>query len=114
MANADPALTLEQRSGLERLLTKYAHVFSSGPEDMGRTSVIYHKIDIGDSQPVRQGLRRIPHEHISVLKSEVDKLHKMGAIEPSISPFASPTILVKKKDGTMRLCIDYRKLNSII
>ena len=37
----------------------------------------------------------------------------MGAIEPSISPFACPTILVKKKDGTMRLCIDYRKLNSI-
>ena len=113
MANADPALTLEQRSALEKLLTKYSHAFSSGPEDMGRTSVIYHKIDIGDSQPVRQGLRRIPHEHISVLKSEVDKLHKMGAIEPSISPFASPTILVKKKDGTMRLCIDYRKLNSI-
>ena len=80
---------------------------------MGRTKLIYHKIDIGENEPVCKGLRRIPHEQISVLKAEVDKLHKMKAIESSISPFASPTVLVKKKDGTMRLCIDYRKLNSI-
>ena len=80
---------------------------------MGRTSLIFHKIDIGDNPPVRLGRRRIPHEHIPVLKTEVEKLHKMGKIEPSISPFASPTILVKKKDGTMRLCIVYCKLNSI-
>ena len=80
---------------------------------MGRTSLRFHKIDIGENPLVLQGLRRIPDEHIPVLKTEVEKLHKMGAIEHSISPFASPTILVKKKDGTMRLCIDYRKLNSI-
>ena len=113
MSNADFALSPEQRSSLEKLLLTYSTVFSAGPDDMGRTSLIFHKIDIGESQPVRHGLRRIPHEHIPVLKSEVEKLHKMGAIEPSISPFASPTILVKKKDGTIRLCIDYRKLNSI-
>ena len=58
-------------------------------------------------------MRRIPHEQISVLKAEIDKLQKAGAVEPSISPFASPVILVRKKDGTMRLCIDYRKLNAI-
>ena len=43
----------------------------------------------------------------------IDKLHKAGAIEPSISPFANPVILVHKKDGTMKLCINYRKLNVI-
>ena len=58
-------------------------------------------------------MRRIPHEQLPVLKSEIEKLQHMGAIEPSFSPFASPTILVKKEDWTMRLCIDYRKLNSI-
>ena len=80
---------------------------------MGRTSLIFHKRDVGENQPVLQGLRRIPHEHIPVLKNKVEKLHKLGAIEPSISPFASFTILVKKKHRTMRVCIDYRKLNSI-
>ena len=80
---------------------------------MGRTKLIYNQIDIGENEPVRQGLRRIPHEQISVLKAEVDKLHKMKAIESSISQFASPTVLVKKKDGTMPLSIDYKKLNSI-
>ena len=55
----------------------------------------------------------MPHEHIGILKGEVEKLQKIKAIKPSTSPFASPTILVKKKDGTMRLCIDYRKPNSI-
>ena len=72
MANADPALSPPQRAALEKLLTSYASGFSLGPEDTGRTNLIYHKIDIGDSQPVRQGLRLIPHEHISVLKTEVD------------------------------------------
>ena len=113
MATADASLSPEQRSKLMELLSKHASVFSAGPEDMGRTNLIYHKIELEQSEPVRQGLRRIPHEQIKVLKNEVDKLQKMGAIEQSHSPFASPTILVKKKDGTMRLCIDYRRLNSV-
>ena len=78
-------------------------MFSSSPEDIGRTKLIYHKIDIGENEPVRQSLRCIPHEQISVLKAEVDKLHNMKAIESSFFPFASPTVLVKTKDGTMRL-----------
>ncbi len=113
MANADKALTAAQLVSLESVLKKYSSAFSRGSEDLGRTSLILHKIDTGDGGPIRQGMRRIPHEQIPVLKTEIDKLQKAGAIEPSISPFASPVILVRKKDGTMRLCIDYRKLNAI-
>ena len=110
---ADPALTREQRSALFALLNKHSEAFSASPEDLGRTNLIYHTIDIGDSGPVRQGMRRIPHEQIKVLKAEVDKLQSARMVEPSCSPFASPTILVKKKNGSWRLCIDYRKLNSV-
>ena len=55
----------------------------------------------------------MPHEHIGILKTELDKLQKIKAIELSISPFASPTILVKIIDGTMRLCIEYRNRKSV-
>ena len=111
--NAVKALVHEQHLLLERLLRKYAGTFASGPTDLGRTSFMYNRIDNVDNNPVRQPMRRVPHEHIPVLKAEVDKLQKAGAVVPSTSPFASPTILVKKKDGSMRLCIDYRKLNAV-
>ena len=112
MKNADKAVVPEQRVLLERLLHKHSTAYAAGPTDLGRRSLIYHRIAIGDSNPVRQPMRRVPHEYIPVLKSEIDKLQKAGAVMPSTSPFASPTILVKKKDGSMRLCIDYRKLNA--
>ena len=97
------ALTPVQLPALEVILKKHCMAFSRGPDDLGRTNLIQHKIDTGDSGPIRQGMRRVPHEQISVLEGEIDKLQKAGAIEESISPFARPVILVKKKDGTMRL-----------
>ena len=70
---------------------------------------MYHRIDIGDSGQVRQPMSRVPHEHIPVVKAKVDKLQKAGAVVPSTSPFASITILLKNKNGSLRLCIDYQK-----
>ena len=113
MKTADRSLMSEQRVLLERLLRKQASASAAGPTDLGRTSLMYHQIDIGDSGPVRQPMRRVPQEHISVLKAKVDKLQRAGAVVPSTSPFASPTILVKKNNGSKRLCIDYRKLNAV-
>ena len=112
MTIADMALALEQRSMLKSLLTKHTIVLSAGPEDMVQTNLIYYKIELEQSELIRQGLRRVPNEHIGILKTEVDELQNIKAIEPSIFPFASPTILIKKTKGIMRLCIDYRKLNS--
>ena len=113
MKNADKSLISEQRVLLERLLRKHSSVFAASPTDLGCTSQMYHRIDIGDSGPVRQPMRRVPHEHIPVHKAEVSKFQKAGAVVPSTSTFASPTILVKKKKGCMRLCIDYRKLYTV-
>ena len=109
----DPALTREQKSALFALLNKHSEAFSARAEDLRRTNLIYHTIDIGDNDPVRQSMRRIPHEQIGVLKAKMDKLQSARMVEPTCSPFASPTILVKTKDGSWRLCIDYRNLNSV-
>ena len=92
MANADQAILQEQRGSLKNLLNKYSKVLSAVPDDIGRTSVLYHTIDIGNYKPMRKGCGRIPHEQIDVLKSEVDKLLKIGAIESSIFYFACPSI----------------------
>ena len=110
---ADPALTKEQKSALFALLNKHSEAFSASAEDLRRTNLIYDTIDIGDNGRVRQGMRRIPHEQIVELKAEVDKLQSDRMVEPSCSPFARSTILFNKKDESWRLCIDYRKLNSV-
>ena len=77
---ADRALTTEQMSALFALLNKHSEAFSASVEDFGRTKYIYHTIDIRDSGPVRQGMRRISHEQIEILKKEVAKLQsaRMG------------------------------------
>ena len=113
MATADASLSFEQKSPLEVIINKYSDVFSLGPEDMGRIKLIHHQIDIINNESLCKRLRRIPHKQISFLKTNVDKLHKITAIESLISTLTSPTVLVTKKDGTMRLCINYRKFYSI-
>ena len=112
MTIADKALTANQLVSLELVLRKYSSAFSRGSDDLGRTSLIFYKIDTGEGGPIRLGMRRIPHEQILVLKGKNDKLQKAGAIKPSLSLFACRVMFVRK-DGTMRLCIDYRKHNDI-
>ena len=67
MKNADKAHAPDQRVLLERLLRKHFTAFAAGPTDLKRTSLIYHRIEIGDCGSVRQPMRRVPHEHIPVL-----------------------------------------------
>ena len=80
--------------------------------------MIQHSIDTKDAHPVKQRLRRVPLHLKGVVKNEVKKLLQKNLIEPSISPWASSLVLVKKKlpdqSGAVqyRVCIDYRPLNS--
>ena len=80
---------------------------------MGRTKQLKHKINTGDHQPIRQLARRIsPCKREEVHQLLQDMLARK-VIQPSTSPWASSVVLVKKKDGSTRLCIDYRKINAI-
>ena len=98
---------------LEAILVKHADVFSQDENDLGRTNIIMHYIDTGEARPVRQPLRRYPAAHIEAISEHVDNMLKQGTIEPASSPWASNVVLVKKKDGSLRCCIDYRQLNSV-
>ena len=106
------ALSAEEREEACLLLGKYASVFSSHDGDLGCTNLIAHEIPLLDDTPIRQRYRRIPPSEYEVVKEHISQLLDAQVIRESCSPFASPIVLVKKKDGSLRLCVDYRQLNN--
>jgi hypothetical protein len=103
-----------QKSQLYSLLVEFKDVFSESSGDIGRTSLTSHKIDtIGDQKPIKQQPRRLPLAKVDIAQEAIKGMHEQGIIEPSSSPWTAPIVLVKKKDGTNRFCVDYRKLNNV-
>jgi len=98
---------------LEELLIRHREAFSESEYDLGLTDMVEHRIDTGAAKPVRQRLRRYPPAHVEVISDHVDNMLDHGIIEPVSSPWASNVVLVRKKDGTYRCCIDYRQLNAV-
>ena len=103
------------RQSLRDLLHRYEHVFPAPGEPVtSRSRSVQHEIETNqEARPVRFGPRRLAP---AGLRREQDCVREMlsgGQIEPSDSPWASPVVLVTKKDGSTRFCVDYRRLNSL-
>ena len=105
------ALSEQEQSKVRSLLQKHRSVFSAHDGDLGCTNLISHDIPLLDETPIRQRYRRIPPSEIDHVKAHIEQLLKAQVIRESSSPFASPIVLVRKKDGSLRLCVDYRLLN---
>ncbi|KAL0194732.1 hypothetical protein M9458_008304, partial [Cirrhinus mrigala] len=113
IATLDLSVLSEEEQGKVRaLLEKYVPVFSTHDGDLGCTNLISHDIPLLDDIPVRQRFRRIPPSEYEVVKAHINQLLETQVIRESCSPYASPIVLVKKKDGSLRMCVDYRRLNS--
>ena len=106
-------LPADQHYKVARLLTEYQDVFSKGDDDLGQTDIIKHTIDTGGAAPIRQRARRLPFHHQAEVDRQVKDMLNRGIIEPSKSPWSAPIVLVTKKDGSKRFCVDYRRLNSV-
>ena len=106
-------LPLEQAQHLEYFLTKNVDVFSQGLDDLGRTSIVHHEITTDGTPPIRQRPYRTAPLQRELITQHITSMLETDIIEPSVSPWASPVVLVKKKDGSTRFCIDYRKLNAV-
>uniref|UniRef100_A0A671PMH6 ribonuclease H n=1 Tax=Sinocyclocheilus anshuiensis TaxID=1608454 RepID=A0A671PMH6_9TELE len=106
------ALSLEEQGQVRALLQKYQSVFSAYDNDLGCTNLISHTIPLVDDVLVRQRYRRLPPSDYDVVKTHINQLLEAQIIRESCSPYASPIVLVKKKDGSLRMCVDYRQLNS--
>ena len=103
----------DDKCALVELLDEFSDIFSTGPDDIGRTDQVLHKIDTGDASPIRERPRRLPHHRQKEVESHLEKMNTQGIIQPSTSPWAAPIVLVGKKDGTTRFCVDYRRLNQV-
>ncbi len=80
---------------------------------MGQTDLVTHTIDTGEPLPIRLPPRRLPISKQDVEKAEAHKMLGRGVIEPCPSSWASPVVLVTKKDCSTRFCVDYRKVNEV-
>ena len=95
------------------IFQKYKEVFAENSTKLGITSTTTHKIDTGDSRPINHPPYRVfPIENQAIV-TELKTMVKNDVIEPCYSPWASPVVLVKKKNGTLRFCVDYRKINEV-
>ena len=111
--NIDADLSKQQKFKVRQLLHKNEGVFATKEQPFGRTDLTTHKIVTETEMPIKQPVRRPPFHLRAEAQKEVNKMLDHGVIEPSDSPWASPVVLVRKKDGSLRYCIDYRKLNNI-
>ena len=103
-------LTNEQRAALRQVLWDNQDAFAFTPEQLGRSSLVEFSIKLKEgAHPVAQPYHRTPFKHRPALKAEINKMLELGLIEPSDSPWASPIVMVPKKDGGLRMTIDYRK-----
>ena len=87
--------------------------FALSDSERGETNLTSFSINTGDATPKRIPMRRMPFAVRQEVSRQLKHMQRIGVIKPSSSPWASPIVLVRKKDGTLRFCVDYRKLNSV-
>ena len=102
-----------QSKTLDSLLRKYPDVFSKLKKDIGFTKLVQHTIDTGSARPIKQRPYRIPLWKREQAEQEIKEMRENKIIEPSYGPWCSPIVMVAKKDGSIRFCCDYRKLNEV-
>ncbi|GFV08674.1 hypothetical protein TNCV_4055581 [Trichonephila clavipes] len=109
MLNCPP----NRKAPQKRLFQEFEDVFSRNSSDIGHTTVTQHRIDTADHPPIKQHPRRLPFAKQEEVGTLLREMQENDIIEPSSSPWASPIVLVRKKDGSTRFCVDYRKLNDV-
>ena len=107
-------LNQSQVESLRSLLYEYKDQFSKSSHDLGCTNLVEHTIKtLPDCKPVKLRPYRIPLAKREFAENEIQAMAEKGLIEPSHSAWSAPAVLVPKRDGTTRFCIDYRRLNQL-
>ena len=98
----------------KRLLMEFHHMFSLEPNEMGCTDTAEHTIELltGEDEPFKERFRRITPHEVEEVRQHIQEMLDGGAIHPSQLPWCNAVVLVQKKDGALRFCIDFRHLNA--
>ena len=113
MAKAEEHTPKEWLPNLRDLLVSYHDVFASHDLDLGKFTAISHSIDTDGARPIKQRMRSTPACFAGEEEAHLNKMLKAGVIRPSSSDWASAPVLIRKKDGGVRWCVDYRALNKV-
>ena len=95
------------------MINEYKDLFATTDQDLGRINIVRHKINTGSNIPVKQPPRRTPIAMRAEVDKHSDEMLQRKVIEPADGPWSSGIVLVKKKDGSTRFCVDYRRLNDL-
>lgn len=104
-------LNLEQKQALATLLEKFKSAFSQTESDRGKTDLVEHTIRLNTAEPIKQAPNRVPPQKRAIIQQKVEEIKQQSIIVDSQSPFASPVVLIRKKNGDWRFCADCRALN---
>ena len=103
-----------QGERIKKIVGKYRDLCVINTAELGRTDIVRHRINTGDHGPIKGKPYRVDNEDKrKIIKNEIEKMEKAGVIRKSYSPWSSPVVIVEKKDGSKRFCVDYRKINQI-
>ena len=89
-------------------------LFAKSDLDLGCTDLVKATIETGDHPPIKQRPYRLPFSQRKLVEEHIQKMLQAGIISPSRSPWSSPIVIVDKKDGQKRFCVDLRALNKIV
>ena len=102
----------EDAKNARALLAEFHDIFSLEALELGETKVAEHEIKLNNSEPFKERFRRIPPPLMEEVRSHIKEMLDAGVISPSNSPWSNAVVLVRKKDGSLRFCIDFRRLNN--
>ena len=106
-------LPAAEADAIRTLVLDMHTAFALSERERGETDLTLLTIETGDAYPIKQPARRIPFAVREEVNRQLEAMQDMGVIQSSSSPWASPIVLVRKKDGSMRFCVDYRSLNAV-
>ena len=106
-------LTVDQLESLKTLVAEFSDIFALDMSELALTDLVSHTLNTGDNPPIWQPVRRTPFALHEKMEELIQNMMSQGVLQHSSSPWASPVVLVEKRDGSYCFCVDYRRLNAV-